>query len=228
MAYSLSIIIPVCNESGIINDTIDRLDRLIQENPVECIVVDGSPAGETITAVKNKKIIRATSGKGRGRQMNRGASIARGSILLFLHADTMLPSGALEHIDAVMRDERYVGGAFDLSIASKKPLLRLVAKVASLRSRITRIPYGDQALFARRDFFHSMGGFRDIPIMEDVDFMRRLKARKGRIHITHMKVRTSSRRWEKEGIIYGTLRNWTLMILYLFGMSPEKLARFYR
>ena len=228
MAYSLSIIIPVYNESGIINDTIAHLGRLTGGNSVECIVIDGNPNRDTITAIKNKRIITSISGKGRGRQMNRGASMATSNVLLFLHADTLLPSSALEHIESVMKNERYVGGAFDLSISSKKPLLRLVEIVASLRSRITKIPYGDQAIFVRSNFFHSIGGFRDIPIMEDVDFMRRLKAEKGRIHITRMKVQTSPRRWEKDGIVYGTLRNWSLMILYLFGMKPEKLARFYK
>lgn len=228
MICRLSIIIPVFNESRFINDTIAHLDMLAQGNHMECIVVDGSPNSDTIKVVKNKSIIRTTSTKGRGLQMNRGAFIARGDALLFLHADTLLPPGALEHIEAVMRNERYAGGAFDLSIDSNKPLMRLVEKVASLRSRITGIPYGDQALFVRRAVFHSMGGFRDIPVMEDVDFMRRLKARKERIHITRMKVLTSPRRWEKEGIVYGTFRNWALMTLYLFGMKPEKLARFYR
>jgi len=224
----ISIIIPVYNEAAIITDTIDHVTRLTGGKACECIVVDGTPEGTTIGELKGSGVTTATAGKGRGRQMNRGASLATGTIFLFLHADTTLPAGALEHIAAVMSDGRYAGGAFDLSILSNNAWLRLVARVGSLRSRVTRIPYGDQGIFVRRDVFQALGGFRDIPIMEDVDFMRRLKARRERIHITRMKAGTSPRRWEEEGYVFGTLRNWTLMLLYLFGMKPEKLARFYQ
>ncbi len=140
----------------------------------------------------------------------------------------MLPEGALDHIASIMRGNRYVGGAFDLEIDSENPLLRLIEKAASIRSRITRIPYGDQAIFIRRAFFQDLDGFKEIPIMEDVEIMRRIKKTKRPIYITRQRVLTSPRRWEKEGIVYTTLRNWSLMILYLMGMKPEKLARFYK
>jgi len=228
MTERISIIIPVYNEAAIIADTIDHVTRLTGGKACECIVVDGTPEGTTISKLRGSGVTTVNARKGRGHQMNRGASMATGTILLFLHADTTLPAGAMEHITAVMGDGRYAGGAFDLSILSKNAWLRLVALVGSLRSRITRIPYGDQGIFVRREVFQALDGFRDIPIMEDVDFMRRLKARRHRIHITGMKAGTSPRRWEEEGYVFGTLRNWTLMVFYLLGMKPEKLARFYK
>jgi hypothetical protein len=100
--------------------------------------------------------------------------------------------------------------------------------VANLRSRLTRIPYGDQAIFIRASYFRSIGGFKEIPIMEDVDLMRRIKRKGWRIVIFQEPVITSARRWEKEGLLFGTLRNWFLMTLFLCGVSPERLARFYR
>jgi rSAM/selenodomain-associated transferase 2 len=228
MSLKFSIIIPVINEGSTINTTIDHLEGLRGDIPLEYIVVDGSNGGETLKKIKLTGVSKLISRRGRSLQMNMGASVARGEILLFLHADTRLPEGGLDHVASVMRNTPYVGGAFDLQIASKKPLLRLIEKTASIRSRITRIPYGDQAIFIRRSFFQNLGGFKEIPIMEDVNIMRRIKKMKRPIYIIRKRVRTSPRRWEQEGIIYTTLRNWSLMSLYCMGMKPEKLARFYK
>jgi len=224
----VSIIIPVINEGTTINGTIDHLEGLRGQSSFECIVVDGSESGDTIKNIKKRGVKQLLSPRGRGQQMNKGASVARGEILLFLHADTTLPEGALDHIVSVMKNSRYVAGAFDLKIASENPLLWLIEKAASIRSRITRIPYGDQAIFIRRSFFEELGGFKDISLMEDVEIMQRIKKKKRPIYISRQKARTSPRRWEKEGILYATLRNWSLMVLYLMGMKPEKLARFYK
>ncbi|MBN2179786.1 MAG: TIGR04283 family arsenosugar biosynthesis glycosyltransferase [Deltaproteobacteria bacterium] len=227
-SLKFSIIIPVLNESETINSIIDHLEGLGGQYSFECIVVDGSDDGETIREITRKNVKTVISERGRGRQMNTGASVASGEILLFLHADTKLPESALDHIASVMKNDRYVGGAFDLEIASENPLLRLIEKAASIRSRITRIPYGDQVIFIRRAFFEELGGFKDIPIMEDVDIMQRIKKQKRLIYISRKRVRTSPRRWETEGVVYATLRNWLLMILYLLGMKSEKLVRFYK
>jgi rSAM/selenodomain-associated transferase 2 len=159
--------------------------------------------------------------------MNAGALLAGGEVLLFLHADTELPPDGLTRICSVIRDKGCVGGSFDLGIRSDRLCFRLIESAASLRSRMTRIPYGDQAIFLRRDYFRGLGGFRELPLMEDVDLMRRLRRSGGRIHIIRGKVKTSARRWESEGVLYCTLRNWMLMFLYLLGVSPERLARFY-
>jgi rSAM/selenodomain-associated transferase 2 len=224
----ISVIVPVLNEAEGINQLIGHLGSLRKDNDIEIIVADGDPCGSTLNEVKDDKVIRVLSKKGRGRQMNTGATTASGEILLFLHADTYLPSGAFEKIASVMRTGRYAGGAFDLGIDSGRTALRIVEQAASLRSRITRIPYGDQAIFIRRDIFQAMGGFMDCPIMEDVDLMQRLKRAGRPIIILSHKVRTSPRRWEKEGVVYCTARNWTLVMLHILGVSPEKLARFYR
>lgn len=224
----ISVIVPVLNEAEGINQLIGHIGSLRKGNDIEIIVADGDPQGGTLNAIKDDRVTGVPSGKGRGRQMNKGAAAATGEILLFLHADTFLPSGAFEKITSVMRTGRYAGGAFDLGIDSGRTALRIVEQAASLRSRITRIPYGDQAIFIRRDIFQAMGGFMDFPIMEDVDLMQRVKKAGRPIIIISHKVRTSPRRWEKEGVVYCTVRNWTLVTLYMLGVSPEKLARFYR
>ncbi|MGD0884270.1 MAG: TIGR04283 family arsenosugar biosynthesis glycosyltransferase [Thermodesulfovibrionales bacterium] len=228
MEYRISIIIPAWHESSIINQTINTIVSLPCNGDFEVIVVDGSAAGETIRAIQNREVRTAIAETGRARQMNEGASRARGDILLFLHADTVLPRDALRSIASVMAKKDVVGGAFDLGIQSNRPIFRIIENAASLRSRITRIPYGDQAPFIRKDYFHAVGGFQEIPLMEDVELMRRIKKAGGRIRFVPEKVKTSPRRWETEGILYCTVRNWTIRALYFLGVSPENLIRFYR
>ena len=225
---SISVIIPVLYEAERINQIIEHVCGLKKNRNVEIIVSDGDPCGSTIKAVAREKVIRVLSEKGRGRQMNKGAAAATGDVLLFLHADTLLPADAFEKINAAMRTGRYAGGAFDLGIASDRTAYRIIECVASYRSRLTRIPYGDQAIFIRRDVFTGLGGFREFPIMEDVELMRSVKKSGHRIFIIATKVKTSPRRWEKEGIIYCTVRNWVIVTLYILGVRPEALARFYR
>ncbi|MCE5281048.1 MAG: TIGR04283 family arsenosugar biosynthesis glycosyltransferase [Deltaproteobacteria bacterium] len=225
---SVSVIIPAYREQGIINAAIEGVRRLSGGGTAEIIVVDGGPEGETIAVIRDTAVKTIRSGKGRGLQLNQGARSAAGGGLLFLHADTTLPPTALERIGEVLGNEAFVGGAFDLSIASPRRGFRVIEQVANWRSRLTRIPYGDQAIFIRAADFNALGGFREIPIMEDVDLMRRIKRNRGRIVILREPVRTSARRWEQEGMIYGTLRNWLLITLYLCGVPPERLARFYR
>jgi rSAM/selenodomain-associated transferase 2 len=224
----ISVIVPVFHEEEAINRAVDALYGLIFDGRLEIIVVDGDPEKQTLNVIRDQRVIKANSAKGRGKQMNKGALLASGDVLLFLHADTQLPPDGLTRIWSVMRDGICVGGGFDLGLQSDKFCFRLIEKAASIRSRITRIPYGDQALFLRKDFFLNFGGFSDMPLMEDVDLMRRVRRSKGKIQIIGEKVKTSARRWEKEGVLYCTLRNWTLIVLYLFGVSPQKLARFYR
>jgi rSAM/selenodomain-associated transferase 2 len=160
--------------------------------------------------------------------MNAGGSAARGEVLIFLHADTELPVHALERIHALMEQGGCVGGAFDLGIKSNEFTFRVIGKLASWRSRLNRIPFGDQAIFIRRDYFNEIGGYKEIPVMEDVELMKRIKKSGGKIRIFHERVMTSPRRWEQEGVIYCTLRNWTLQVLYFLGVSPHKLAAFYK
>src|SRR5208283_917067 len=225
---SISIIIPVLHEGPIINQTIGSIFDLPYDGEVEVIVVDGSPDGETLCAIGNNQVRKFLSKKGRAYQMNQGAANACGDILLFLHADTELPENALNTISSVMRKGDFVGGAFDLGIKSYRPVFRLIEIAASLRSRFTGTPYGDQAIFIRKKYFHSIGNFKEIPLMEDVELMRRIKKTRDKIYIIPEKVKTSPRRWEKEGVIFCTLRNWVLITLYSLGIPAEKLLKFYK
>lgn len=227
MNQQISIIIPVLNEFRIINFTIEHLYTLDSSGTVEIIVVDGSPHGDTINTITRSNVQKISGQKGRGSQMNQGAAVAGGDILLFLHADTRLSHDALNQIVAATQQPDVVGGAFDLGIQSEKKIFRLIETGASIRSRLTRIPYGDQAIFLQKRFFDQIGGYRDIPIMEDVELMQRVKKAGKKIKIISRKVQTASRRWEKEGIVYCTLRNWSIRTLYLLGVPPEKLKEFY-
>lgn len=228
MPLTFSFIIPVFRETEIINQTIDYLRNIGKSADIEIIVVDGHPDGETIRKIRDGEVKKLLSVKGRGAQLNTGAADAKGEILVFIHADTRLPVTALEQIASVLQDTSFIGGAFDLGIDSDRWALRVIEKMASWRSRLTRIPYGDQAIFMRADYYRALKGFRNIPIMEDVDLMRRIRKNKGKIKILSDRVLTSPRRWETEGIIFCTLRNWFLIALFLMGVKPAALTRFYK
>jgi len=206
---------------------ISHLRSLPRSGDVEIIVVDGDREGSTISAITDGAVIAILSEKGRARQMNHGARTASGGILLFLHADAMLPNDALLRIGSAMKNPLFGAGAFELGIASQKRIFRITEKYVALRTRFTRVPFGDQALFFRKSYFELIGGFEDIPLMEDVELMRRIRRRKDRICIIPEKVIVSPRRWEREGIFYCTLRNWFLQVLYAGGVSPERLAKWY-
>jgi len=224
---TVSIVVPVLGESDRINHVIDHLRSLDENRRCEIIVVDGDRTCDTLAAIGDRDVVTLGSEKGRARQMNAGAALARGSILLFLHADTYLPVDGLELILDTMQDERYVGGAFSLGFDSDRKTLGFVGGVVSLRSRMTRQPLGDHGIFVRRDYFLRIGGYREIPIMEDVELMRRIKRRGDRIRILGKRVRTSARRIEREGLWYCTIRNLSLMWFYSLGASPERLKRYY-
>jgi rSAM/selenodomain-associated transferase 2 len=225
--YSFSIIIPVLNEALIINETIRQLYQRGEGLALEVMVVDGDPEGRTINAIQNHKVIKMISPRGRGKQMNKGASLAQNDILLFLHTDTELPADAFRRISSAVEKQECAGGAFHLGIKSDRAVFRFMEKVVAIRTRLTGIPYGDQAIFIKKEIFHKMGGYREIPLMEDVELMRRIKKAGHHLCIIPEKVKTSPRRWEKEGILYCTLRNWALITLYLSGVNPGKLVKFY-
>jgi len=225
--HSFSIIIPVLDELSIINHTVEQIFRIGSGFPVEVIVVDGDKEGKTINVLTNREVIKVISPRGRGIQMNKGASVAKGKTLVFLHTDTELPVHAMRAISSVMDDAKYAGGVFDLGIKSGRAVFRLIEKLVYFRTRLTRIPYGDQAIFIRKDVFDAMDGYKEIPLMEDVEFMGRMKRLGYNICIIPQKVKTSPRRWEKEGIVYCTLRNLILQGLYHLGVKPDKLVKFY-
>ena len=223
-----SIIIPVLHEAPRINYLIKHLRELEGNNQLEIIVVDGSEERDTIKAIKDNDVISLVSERGRGKQLNKGAEIANGKILIFLHADTKLPLNALKEIEKLIEKRNYVAGAFKLCIDSEKIIFKIISKLISIRSLITRIPYGDQAIFIRKNYFQQIGGFKDIVLMEDLELMKRIKKRGDRICIIPECVCTSARRWEKEGVLCCTFRNWMIRFLYYFGISPDKLIKFYK
>jgi rSAM/selenodomain-associated transferase 2 len=223
-----SVIIPVLHESTRINQLIDHLHGLEAGRDREIIVVDGSPERDTLEAIRNEQVIKIASEHGRAQQMNAGATVAKGEVLIFLHVDTELPDGAFNKIASVMKQDAYVGGAFALGIKSDKFVYRVLEYWVSMRCRLTRIPYGDQAIFIRRKYFNKIGGYSDIPLMEDVELMRRIRAAGDKIYIIPDRVATSPRRWEQEGFMYVNLRNTAQLTLYYLGLSPKKFARLYK
>jgi rSAM/selenodomain-associated transferase 2 len=227
-SIEISIVMPVFKEAGVINETILDLRRLTDGSKTEVIVVDGDPFGSTVRAINDKQIITAVAEKGRARQMNHGASRASGDVVLFLHADCRLPLQAMSLIRHAMRDEGCVGGAFNIGFDTDRKIFRITEWYVKHRTRFTRVPFGDQAIFVRREYFDRINGYAVIPLMEDVELMRRIRKRGDRICILPEKVYTSVRRWEREGILYCTLRNLILQASYLAGVRPERLVTWYR
>ncbi len=223
----ISVVIPVLNEGDQIGEILSALERAAAGATYEVIVVDGDPAGSTIRQIADSGIIAITSGPGRARQMNAGAARASGEILLFLHADTHLPEKAFARITGALAGSRFIGGAFDLGIQNGRRIFQLIGRCASLKHRLTRVPYGDQAIFVRRQYFQEIGGYPEIPLMEDIELMKRIKRKGWPIIILPDAVKTSSRKWEKDGVAYTIFRNWTLQTLYLLGIPAEKLVKYY-
>lgn len=228
MKKRLSIIIPVLNEERRINQTLNQLAAHVDYERAEIIVVDGSPNQSTLKAIRMSRVIKTSSSKGRGLQMNRGALLATADTLLFLHADTVLPENFFKDVLHAVSKENMAGGAFDLAIDSERPLLSFIARVASVRSRLTRLPYGDQGIFIKARLFKKVGGFKNMTVMEDVEFMRRIKRSGLKIKILKKKIKTSSRRWDKEGVLYCTLRNWVILVLFFLGVPHERLGKVYK
>ncbi|HEY9639975.1 MAG TPA: TIGR04283 family arsenosugar biosynthesis glycosyltransferase [Coleofasciculaceae cyanobacterium] len=218
----LSIIIPVLNEAN----TIESVLKAVQQDGIEVIVVDGGSQDPTpdLAQQLNAKVISAPLG--RASQMNAGAAIATGKILLFLHADTQLPRGFTALIHQTL-DKGAIAGAFELSIDGKTAGLRLVEWGVKWRSHFCQLPYGDQAIFLKADTFRALGGFAALPIMEDFELVQRLK-RFGTVAIAPAAVITSGRRWQKLGILKTTLINQLVILGYFLKISPERIARWYR
>lgn len=221
----LSIIVPALDEAANLERLLPHLRARCPE--AEVIVVDGSSADRTALVVRGWPNARyLVSERGRARQMNAGASAARGDIFLFLHADTLLPAGAAAAIAGALADPAVVGGRFDVSFSSPHWPFRLIAAFMNWRSRLTRIATGDQALFLRRTAFEALGGYPEIPLMEDVELSARLK-RQGRIRCLRLHVITSARKWEQDGILRTIVLMWALRLLYFFGVDAARLHRWY-
>ena len=222
--YIISIIIPVLDEAAIIRATLNRLQ---QHSQVEIIVVDGGSKDRTVAIAETTGVRVISVPHGRAAQMNAGADIARGKILLFLHADTKLPSNFVESIVETLEPPDVVAGAFELTIEGEAISLRWIEWLVKMRSHLLSLPYGDQAIFIDRAAFIDSGGFADLPIMEDFEFIKRLKSQ-GKIAIAPVVVVTSGRRWQKLGVWKTTLINQLIIAGYYLGISPTKLSNFYR
>jgi rSAM/selenodomain-associated transferase 2 len=220
---SISVIIPTLDEAAVLEETLRSLRGAAK---LETILADGGSEDGTVelAAAHGARIIRAA--RCRARQMNAGAAAATGPLLLFLHADTRLPEGFEEHIRDTLARPGVVAGAFELRIDSPMRSLRIIETVANFRARRLHMPYGDQGLFMRAGVFHSVGGFPDLPIMEDFELVRRLR-RRGQVAIVRARVATSPRRWQHLGPWRTTWTNQMIVLGYYLGVSPGRLAKWY-
>lgn len=224
----LSIIIPVLNEADALPGLLDNLLPL-RAGGAEVIVVDGGSedGSQQIASRAGAQVICAV--RGRARQMNAGASAAHGEVLLFLHADTLLPTCAGQAIEAAIRRSahEYAWGHFDVHIVGSSPMLRVVAGLMNWRSRLSGIATGDQAMFVTRRAFEAVGGFPDQPLMEDVELSKRLSARSAPICLAEQ-VATSGRRWEAHGVWRTIWLMWRLRWSYWRGVPASELVKLYR
>lgn len=226
----IAVIIPVLNEQKALPVLLPVLIPLGFE---EIIVVDGGSRDGTVDVAR--KILESSSDSryriisgpcGRASQMNAGAALANSEILVFLHADTQLPENARQVIAAAMDDLKCAGGRFDVRFPRDTGYGWMVSRLMNLRSRWSGIFTGDQTMFVRRSVFEELGGFANIPLMEDIEFSRRLK-RVGAIASLRAKVITSFRRWEQQGPLRTIVRMWTLRTWYWLGWDPRRLQQYY-
>lgn len=218
----ISVIFPILNEAKILEKTLSQLQPELGSH--ELIVVDGGSTDASVKIAENygKVII---SERGRAKQLNAGAAAATGDILIFLHADIWLEPGALISV-ATAISSGYVGGGFRQKIDGKRVLYRLIEIAGDFRGKYLKVFYGDSGIFLARTNFQKIGGFPDIPILEEMEFSKGLR-RLGKTTLLTPYIHISARRWEARGIVRTTLNNWLITLLYFLGVSPEKLARLY-
>ena len=225
MTPALSLVVPVLDEERNLERLLPELGALAPG--AEVIVVDGGSRDDGAAVVAHHPRVRWLAGpRGRALQMNAGAAAAAGEVLLFLHADTRLPPGFDAAIAASLADPSVVGGRFDVRLDNPGAAFRMIATMMNLRSRLSGIFTGDQAIFVRRATFESLGGYSEIPLMEDIELSRRLK-RRGRLACLRARVTTSARKWERDGVLRTIVLMWTLRVLYAIGVSPARLHRWY-
>jgi rSAM/selenodomain-associated transferase 2 len=221
---NLSVIVPMLNEERAIGRTLDAIRT--GAPGAEVIAVDGGSMDRSVEMACRRGAQTLTAGRGRARQMNAGAAAAHGDALVFVHADTLVPATFASDIASALADPAVLGGRFDLELDESSLAWRVLGKLISLRSRLMRSATGDQAIFVRRDTFTAMGGFAEIDLCEDIDFMRRLK-RRGRVACLHSRVITSARRWRRNGLLRTVVKMWLVKSLFLAGVSPTRLRRYY-
>lgn len=227
-ATTVSVIIPVLNEENYLPTTIAIAQAAAAAGDrVELMIVDGGSTDRTIEIAQALGVRVLQASGGRAAQMNRGAAAATGNLLLFLHGDTSLPPGFDRQIRDTLAQPGVVAGAFELKIGATLPGVQLVEWGVQQRSRWLQMPYGDQGIFLRAETFQQIGGFPELPIMEDFELMRQLK-RLGRVAIVPNAVVTSGRRWQQLGVLQTTLLNQAVILGYLLGVSLDRLERWYR
>ncbi|MGC2062887.1 MAG: TIGR04283 family arsenosugar biosynthesis glycosyltransferase [Thermodesulfovibrionales bacterium] len=221
----ISVIIPALNEAANISTCIEAV--CAEGGEIEIIVADGGSTDNTRPLASGYPGLKVVESKrGRGIQMNTGAFAASGDVFIFLHADTTLEKGWSQSIRETLEDGSFAGGAFTFSVDNPSSKYRLVEAWVQMRCALFGLPYGDQAIFIRKDIFRILGGYRDIPLMEDVDLIGRMK-KIGRIAILDKKAFTSGRRWTENGLVKTASVNQITMLLYKLGVSPERLYRLY-
>lgn len=225
LAPALSIVLPVLNEAAQIESRLQALASL-RAAGVEIIVADGGSDDETVALAAPHCDIVILALRGRASQMNAGAAKARGDVLLFLHADTRLPDGAMALVLEGLAQSRAAWGRFDVRIEGRSRLLPVVAMLMNLRSRLTGIATGDQAMFVRRQTFEALGGFPDLALMEDIAISRALKAISKPLCLRAKGV-TSGRRWDQNGALRTIALMWRLRLDFWLGANPTELARRY-
>jgi rSAM/selenodomain-associated transferase 2 len=218
------VVIPTLNEEPNLSLAVESA---LRGRGVEIIVVDGGSQDNTYALARELGVEAAMSFPGRARQMNLGAALATGGILLFLHADTMLPAGWDAQVRALLARPGVAAGAFPFGLDAPGPAFRGLERLVNWRSRVLQLPYGDQALFLRSDLFARLGGFAELPIMEDYELVHRLRCQ-GRIALAPDPVRTSARRWRAKGLARATLVNQAMLLGYHLGVDPARLAAWYR
>lgn len=226
MQPEISVIIPVWDEGAVIDAILQDL-RGLRAAGAEVIVVDGGSRDDTVARARAGADRVLSAPRGRARQMNSGAAAARGALLWFVHADTRIDPAAADDLRGLARDPGFVWARFGVRLSGPRPLFRLVASMMNLRSRLTGIATGDQGLCVRREVFESVGGFPDLPLMEDVALSRLLRAR-ARPRCLPVRLTTSSRRWERDGAWRTIWLMWTLRWAYWRGADPARLAARYR
>ncbi len=220
-----SIIMPVLNEETVLEHYLILLTQQCIHHGHELLLVDGGSTDATVSiAEKYGQVIHAP--RGRATQMNMGAEVAQGDVLLFLHADTQLPEHAFTAIEQALASQKVVGGAFKLCFTCDNLLYKLVAFATNLRSQLSNIFTGDQAYFMRAESFRTVGGYPDQPLMEDLEIIARLR-KIGKVVLLPHYVTTSARRHEKIGLLRSVLFMWYLRTLYKFGTSPSRLQQMY-
>ena len=220
----LSIIIPALNEAGCIRDILRQLQALRAQGH-EVILVDGGSCDETIALAQALVDQLLPAPAGRALQMNVGAKAASGQVFWFLHADTRVPDKAARLIIEALQ-QAGSWGRFDVRLSGDKLLLRLVERMMNWRSRFTGVASGDQGMFVTRELFERVGGFAELPLMEDIDLSRRLKREQWPVCLRDT-LTTSSRRWEQKGVLRTIALMWYLRLAYFLGVSPARLAMRY-